>query len=179
MIKEPDRRELSALPADNMQKYENYKEQFKRLKRAMESEFHLEAIFISYAILEDRTESILRHGEMWDIYKKNRKGREPNLDSKVKYIQKRAENRKSILHKYLSDELLEQILVWKEDRNRLIHALLKQQLAHNEVRQLAEQGNQLAKTLRSRAGSYNRAADRNKEITWIEKPDRQEETHSV
>ena len=160
-MKEPDKRGRSAVPANNMQKYENYKEQFKRLNRALANGFNLEAIFISYAILEDRTESILRHGELWDIYMKSRKGREPNLDSKVKYIQKRAENRKSILHKYFSDELLDQILVWKEDRNRLIHALLKQQLAHNEVRRLAEQGNELAKTLRSRTRSHNRVADRN------------------
>ena len=160
-MKEPDKRGRSAVPADNMQKYENYKEQFKRLNRALANGFNLEAIFISYAILEDRTESILRHGELWDVYRKSRKGREPNLDSKVKYIQKWAENRKSILHKYFSDELLDQILVWKEDRNRLIHALLKQQLAHNEVQRLAEQGNELAKALRSRARSYNRAADRN------------------
>ena len=159
-MKEPDKRGRSAVPAGNMQKYENYKEQFKRLNRALANGFNLEAIFISYAILEDRTESILRHGELWDVYKISRKGREPNLDTKDKYIQKRAENRKSILHQYFSDGLLDQILVWKEDRNRLIHALLKQQLAHNEVRRLAEQGNELAKTLRSRARSYNRAADR-------------------
>ena len=62
-MKEPDKRGRSAVPADNMQKYENYKEQFKRLNRALASGFSLEAIFISYAILEDRTESILRHGE--------------------------------------------------------------------------------------------------------------------
>lgn len=73
-MKEPDKRGRSAVPADNMQKYENYKEQFKRL----------------------------------------------------------------------------------------IHALLKQQLAHNEVRRLAEQGNELAKTLRSRTKSHNRVADRNR-----------------
>ena len=92
-MKEPDKRGRSAVPADNMQKYENYKEQFKRLNRALANGFNLEAIFMSYAILEDRTESILRHGELWDVYRKSRKGREPNLDSKVKYIQKRAENR--------------------------------------------------------------------------------------
>lgn len=161
-MKESSDPALSAFSVGNMQKYENYKEQFKRLKRALTSGFNLEAVFIEYAIMEDRTESILCHGELWDVYRKSRKGREPNLDSKVKYIQKRAENRESILHKYFSDELLEQILVWKEDRNRLIHALLKQQLAHNEVRRLAEQGNELAKTLRSRARSYNRVADRNR-----------------
>ena len=38
---------LSAAPADNMQKYENYKEQFKRLNRALANGFNLEAIFIS------------------------------------------------------------------------------------------------------------------------------------
>ena len=37
----------------NTQKYENYKEQFKRLKRALNEGFNLEAIFIEYAILED------------------------------------------------------------------------------------------------------------------------------
>ena len=42
----------------NTQKYENYREQFKRLNKAMNSNFNLEAMFISYAIMEDRTESI-------------------------------------------------------------------------------------------------------------------------
>ena len=149
-------------PIVNQQKYENYKEQFKRLNRALANGFNLEAMFIEYAILEDRTESILRHAEQWDAYLKSRKGREPNIDSKVKYIQKRAENKKDILHKYFSDDLLARILVWKDERNRLIHALLKQQLAHNEVSALAKHGNELVKALRTRAGNYNRAIERPK-----------------
>lgn len=56
---------------ENLLKYENYKEQFTRLKSALNNGFNLEAIFIEYAIMEDR--------------------------------------------------------------NRLIHALLKQQLEHNEI----------------------------------------------
>ena len=52
-------------PIANQQKYENYKEQFKRLNRALANGFNLEAMFIEYAILEDRTESILRHAEQW------------------------------------------------------------------------------------------------------------------
>ena len=112
--------------------------------------------------MEDRTESILRHADKWDAYLKSRKGRDPNIDSKVKYIQKLAENRKDLLHRYFSDDLLNRILEWKEDRNRLIHALLKQQLEHNEIRALAEQGKQLVDELRKRAGNYNRAIDRRK-----------------
>ena len=147
---------------ENQLKYENYREQFKRLKSAMDDGFNLEAMFIEYAIMEDRTESILRHAAKWDAYLKSRKGREPNIDSKVKYIQKLAENRKDLLHRYFSDDLLDRILAWKEERNRLIHALLKQQLKHNEIRTLSEQGKQHADELRKRAGNYNRAVDRRK-----------------
>ena len=148
---------------DNQLKYENYREQFKRLKSALSSGFNLEAMFIEYAIMEDRTESILRHADKWEAYLKSRKGREPNIDSKVKYIQKLAENRKDTLHKYFADDMLTELLTWKEERNRLIHALLKQQLEHNEVSTLAEQGKQLVDELRKRAGNYNRAIDKRKE----------------
>ena len=145
---------------ENQLKYENYKEQFQRLNSALKSGFNLEAMFIEYAIMEDRTESILRHAEKWEAYLKSRKGRVPNIDSKIRYIQKLAEQKKSFPNKYFSDNLLGQILTWKEDRNRLIHALLKQQLEHNEIRTLAEQGKQLVDELRKRSGIYNRAADR-------------------
>ena len=142
------------------QKYENYREQFRRLNKAIAAGFNLEAVFIEYAIMEDRTESILLHAGKWDAYLKSRKGREPNIDSKTKYIKKLAENQKDILHRYFSDDLLDRILNWKEQRNRIIHALLKQQLEHGEVGSLANEGNELVKILRNRAGSYNKMIDK-------------------
>lgn len=148
---------------ENQQKYENYKEQFRRLNHALANGFNLEAIFIEYAIAEDRTESILRHAGLWNAYEKSRRGHEPALASKIRYIQKGAENKKSVLHKYFSDGLLDQLLNWKNERDRLIHALLKQQLAHNEVSNLAAQGNALVKTLRTRSGNFTRAMERMKE----------------
>ncbi len=148
---------------ENLLKYENYKEQFTRLKSTLNNGFNLEAIFIEYAIMEDQTESILRHAEKWEAYLKSRKGREPSIDSKIRYIQKLAEQKESLPNKYFSDDLMSRILVWKEGRNRLIHALLKQQLEHNEIRLLAEQGKQIVDELRKRAGNYNRAIDRRKE----------------
>lgn len=149
---------------DNQQKYENYREQFQRLNKALANGFNLEAMFIEYAIMEDRTESILHHAELWDAYIKSRKGREPTINSKVQYIQKRAENKKDLLHRYFSDDLLERVLAWKEERNRLIHALLKQQLEHNEISELAAKGNELVKALRSKSGSYNRAIEKAKAL---------------
>ena len=149
---------------DNQQKYENYKEQFQRLNKALANGFNLEAMFIEYAIMEDRTESILHHAELWDAYIKSRKGREPTINPKVQYIQKRAENKKDLLHRYFSDDLLERVLAWKEERNRLIHALLKQQFEHNEIAVLATKGNELVKALRSKSGSYNRAIEKAKAL---------------
>lgn len=145
---------------DNQLKYENYREQFHRLNSALKSGFNLEAMFIEYAIMEDRTESILHHAGKWEDYLKNRKGHNPTIDSKIRYIQKLAEQKKTLLNKYFSDGLLDQVLAWKDDRNRLIHALLKQKLEHNEIRLLAEEGKQLVDELKRKAGNYNRAMDR-------------------
>ena len=64
----------------NMQKYHNYQNQFSRLDKALKAEFYLEAIFIAYAIIEDRTESILRHTGKWEAYEKSRRGRNGNLN---------------------------------------------------------------------------------------------------
>ena len=46
---------------DNQQKYLNYKEQFRRLNRAISNGYNLEAMFITYFIIEDRTKAILIH----------------------------------------------------------------------------------------------------------------------
>lgn len=45
--------------ADNKEKGLSYKENFKRYKKAKESEFYLECLWILYAMLEDRTSSFL------------------------------------------------------------------------------------------------------------------------
>ena len=146
--------------ADNAQKHENYREQFVRLKKALASEFYLEAIFIEYTIIEDRTESILRHAGKWDAYLKKRGRYQVTLDSKIAYIQDFAREKKSIAHKYFSDTLMDEILEWKEERNRLIHALLKQTLTTEEVSEIAHRGERLTKEIRTRATNFSRALER-------------------
>ena len=146
--------------ADNAQKHENYREQFVRLKKALASEFYLEAIFIEYTIIEDRTESILRHAGMWDACVKKQRGRFLTLEKKIEYIKEIAREKKSIAHRYFSDSLLDEILVWKEERNRLIHALLKQILTTEEVSEIAHTGEQLTKEIRTRATNFSRALER-------------------
>ena len=149
----------------NMQKYQNYQTQFSRLNKALNAEFYLEAIFIAYAIIEDRTESILRHTGKWESYEKSRRGRNATLDSKITYIQKMAEEKKSLCNKYLADGTLQRIREWKEERNRMIHALLKQKLADGELAALAQAGSGLARTLRTKTGNLNRAIQRTQKNT--------------
>ena len=141
---------------DNMQKYENYKEQMGRLKRALNSHFYLEAIFIEYAIMEDRLESGLRHAGRW-----NPKPDEfISLNRKVTQERKMSEQKKSLAQKYFSQELLDDILLWKEDRNRMIHALLKQNIHSEDLLDIAEKGNTLVKILCNKTKSFNHMIDK-------------------
>ena len=142
------------------EKYENYKEQFSRLSKALRNEFYLEAIFIEYAILEDRTEAILRHSGLWDAYMKTRKGHMPSIDSKLMFIHKHAQNRKHLLSRYFADDLMLQLRAWKNQRNPLIHDLLNQKLEPGALQDLALRGNELIKILRTRTTNHNRAVAR-------------------
>ena len=141
---------------DNMQKYENYKEQFKRLKRAIDNMFFLEAISIEYAIFEDRTKAILTLAGKYEAYLKKRGRYSETLDSKVKYIQGFASEKKSLLHRYFGDNTLERILDWKESRNTLIHALLNQKLTTENLKDVASTGQGLARIICDRVTNYRR-----------------------
>ena len=50
------------------------------------------------------------------------------------------EEKKGLSRKYFSEELLSSIITWKEGRNDLVHALMKQSLHIEDLKGLAEQG---------------------------------------
>ena len=142
---------------DTSIKFENYKEQFVRLKKAVDSNFYLEAMFISYAIIEDRSDAILSY-EGNEIYSKNF----IPLDKKLNKIKKIAEQNKSLPQKYFSDSLIDDILVWKETRNGLIHALMKKPLTTEDLAKSAQEGKALAREFSNRATSYKRSVEKRK-----------------
>ena len=82
----------------NIQKQLNYREQFKRLDKALNNNFYLEALFIEYAIMEDRTESILRY-EGNEI--KVKEGSFISINRKLDKI-KRLQNRERVSQKDIS-----------------------------------------------------------------------------
>ena len=142
----------------NMQKYDNYRFQKARLKRALSTEFYLEAIFIEYAILEDRLESALKHGRNWQL----KEGEHISIDRKVKLVGKMAEQKKSLAEKYFKPELLKSILDWKESRNRLIHSLMKQNLDSSDLKSVAIQGKDIVDALDGKVRLFNAALEREK-----------------
>lgn len=142
----------------NIQKYNNYKEQMRRLNKAINNSFFLEALFIEYAIMEDRTESILRYEG--NGVKPRYEGGTVGIDSKLRKIKKLAEDKKALPRKYFDDSFIDEILEWKEERNKLIHALMKQSLTTDKLARLSAEGYDLLRDLSRRASNYKRAVER-------------------
>lgn len=140
--------------ADNMQKYLNYKIQMGRLNKAIKSEFYLEAIFIEYAVLEDRVESILRHGGTF------RPNRHNTLNSKLNRLEEMQRNKKGPLRKYLSDEFIAEIRLWRDKRNQLMHAMMKRTVTKDEIAATVDEGREIIKRLNSKVSSYSRAVEK-------------------
>lgn len=135
----------------NVQKYDNYKAQMGRLNRAIKEHFLLEALFIEAAIMEDRCESLLKHSNAFNPAKHT------SMDKILARLKEMQRNKSGLLRKYISEELLDEIYAWKKERNRLTHALMKQQLSSEEMMAIVEQGQDIIKILCSKTTSYNRA----------------------
>ena len=133
-----------------MQKHENYKVQMNRLKKAIDAKFYLEAVFIEYAIIEDRFDSAICHSGVIND------GKFASLNAKLNKMANIAREKKSLACKYFNQEIFERVKLWKDERNRIIHALMKQSLTTEKLRVLAEEGQAIVKHLCSITTSYNR-----------------------
>ena len=100
-------------------KYKNkiYSELMSKLKKSMSNEFYYEAIFIEYAILEDRTSSLLKHA--------NRKYDNLTLNEKLSRIKSLSIFKDKYCLKHLTLDLIDRLYKWKNQRNKLIHDLIK------------------------------------------------------
>lgn len=142
----------------NMQKYYNYREQMGRLKKALRDGFLLEAVFIEYAVMEDRTEAILRY-EGNSIKPKDPKSF-ISIEKKLNKIKTIAREKKSLANRYFGDELADDILKWKNERNSLIHAMIKRKLSTEDIEAVAFKGEELVNKLNKRSQNYKRAVER-------------------
>lgn len=142
--------------AENMLKYANYKEQHERLTKALKHNFYLEAIFIEYAIIEDRLTSILRY-EGNTI---NSRNGYVSIEKKINKVRAISGESKGLAVKYFAPDFLDSIETWKNRRNPLIHALMKQQLTTEGLWELAIEGQTIVKELSRLSQNYKRAVER-------------------
>ena len=145
---------VQIMSIDNEQKYRNYKEQIGRLNKAIKYGFLIEAVAIEYAIMEDRLESVLIHE---GVFNPDKHG---TLVRKLNRIRELQRKKGSLENKYLSMELLDSIASWKDERNALIHALLKQNISTQELSDTATRGNDIVKQLTSKVTSIRRKLEK-------------------
>lgn len=142
---------------DNYKKNEKYKELMEKLKKSVNNEFYYEAIFIEYAILEDRTESILKHANL-SIVDSNKVPL--TLNSKLYKIKQSKIFKSSYVKKHLTEDLISSIYDWKKDRNKLIHDLIKSDYSNEKIRSVAFDGYNLIKKINNKSTLVNKYIDK-------------------
>lgn len=141
----------------NLEKYEAYKAMKMNLNKAMKSGFYYQAIFIEYAILEDRCLSVLKHAGVKYL---DSKGHEIKLQDKLRKMKGNPAFLNDYVRERITLELIDEIESWKTDRNQLVHALAKIPYSHDSIKEVAERGQILINTIDNRVRSVNRFFDK-------------------
>jgi len=129
----------------NKQKQETYARMKVGLNRAIQSRFYYEAIFIEYAIVEDRCTSMLKHAGVnyWKKTKDPAKPQEKNLRDKLNLLKDHHPFTEKELRKKIARETLDRADAWREKRNDLIHHLANIPYDSEAVEQVALEGNDI------------------------------------
>lgn len=128
-----------------------------RLKTALSSGFWLEACMIEYAIIEDRTASILLHAGITD------KGWEKKLYNKLNSIEHQIGKQHPIISKKVSADTIQGIREWKDLRNEAVHRACITKYDEEAFRSLAESGKELMDKISNDAQKVARAEKKMKE----------------
>ena len=102
----------------NTQKYETYKSIHESLSKALKYGFYYEAIFLEYAVIEDRLASVLKYAEIPYI---DKNGQDISISKKLNLIESRKELSDKFYRDRLTKELIQECRDWIKERNDLIH----------------------------------------------------------
>ena len=141
----------------NFDKYDAYKAMKESLRKAMKQGFYYQAIFIEYAIIEDRTLSALKHA---GVKYQDNKGHDFKLAEKIRRMRGNQAFSNSYVRKRITLELLDDIYEWKQERDRLIHALAKIPYNHESIKDIAERGQEIVRVLDNKVKSVNHYYDK-------------------
>lgn len=146
---------------NNYDKNEKYKDLMYKMKIAVNNEFYYESILLEYAILEDRTESLLRHAGL----KSNNGDRSFTLNEKLNRIKFSKKFKDNYIIKHLNEEIIYEIDSWKRKRNKIIHNLVGMTYSNEEIKNIALEGYEIVKKLNNKSSLVNKYFDRkNKEF---------------
>lgn len=137
----------------NMEKYETYKQMHDDLNKAMRAGFYYQAVFIEYAIVEDRCKSALLCAGVKCV---DSKGNDISLTKKINKLKSNAAFTAKYPRSRLTEELLDELIKWKRDRDELVHNLANITFNDEVLREITERGKRLIRTLSTRVDSVNK-----------------------
>lgn len=120
------------------------------LSKALKSEFYYEAIFIEYAILEDRLASVLKYAE---IPYTDKNGQDISIKAKLNRIESRKELSNKFYKDRLTPALIQECRTWTDEGNSLIHHMANLPYDSEKVRQIAIDGNELVRQVKNKTAS--------------------------
>ena len=140
------------MPEKNMEKYEVYKSMNENLSKAMRAGFYYQAIFIEYAIIEDRCSSVLRHA---GVPYQNNTGQDISISQKLRKMRDNPVFHVPYVQQRITLDLIAELYAWKEKRDDFIHHMAKIPYDHESVKATAITGQELVKKLGAKVRSIN------------------------
>ena len=141
---------------DKNKKRDKYSDLMLKLKNSVEEKFYYESIFIIFAILEDRTESLLKHANINTLRNDNQK---LSLSEKLDKIRNSGPFQDEYIKRHLTSTLIKQIYDWKNKRNLLMHNLINLEYCNYEIEELALDVYELIKLFNNKSTLVNKYND--------------------
>ena len=142
----------------NDEKRERYAILKAQLKKALSQDFWFEACMIEYAIIEDRTSSILAHARVCqDAY-----GAGHKLGNKLNSIELQIGKKHPVIAPKVDPVLIKELRDWKERRNDLVHRACTLYNAE-QAKNVAVEGNHLVNRLINDCAKVTRLANKKHE----------------
>ena len=143
----------------NLEKQDKYKLLNMKLKRAVTNEFWLEACMIEYAIIEDRTSSILHYSNIC----KNAYDSNKILSNKLNSIEHQIGKKHPIISKKVNLTTVKDIRTWKTQRDDFVH---RSCTMYDEVgaKDLALQGRELCRLISNDSAKVKRLSKKMEEV---------------
>lgn len=118
-----------------------FKKYFSRVNEAIDNDFHLEATWIIYSLLEDRLKSL-------SIKKLGLSLDRDNVESTIIALKNEIKVN-PMLSRELSFELLESLDKWRKERNNVFHFLTQERIGEAKLRLISLNGEALLRQIAS------------------------------